>query len=74
MGRTITDEDLVAGHVAVKERTRFDASRKHLGAGWHVRIRTNVIVCRSCGATIPKWMRPVACPDCGSGSESVWSE
>jgi hypothetical protein len=51
-----------------KDRTTLRAARGHRGHGhWHVRIRTNVIVCRACGASIPKSCNSQFCPECGSG-------
>ncbi len=48
--------------------TRKRASRVHQGPGhWHVEKRTNVIICRSCQAKIPKWKKPQYCPECYEG-------
>jgi len=42
------------------------AGRQHWGpAHWHVRVRTNVIVCRACAASIPKWKNPQFCDSQG---------
>ena len=54
----------------IKERTRFKATRAHQGRNhWHVDIRSSVIVCRACGAKIPKYLEPQFCPECGDGKE-----
>ncbi|MEO6041189.1 MAG: hypothetical protein ABIP41_04750 [Croceibacterium sp.] len=52
----------------VKDRTRFKATRMHQGPGhWHVRVRSNVIVCGNCAAKISKHLNPQFCPECGDG-------
>ena len=44
------------------------AARRHQGPGhWHVEKRSNVLLCRMCGATIPLWKDPKFCPECGAG-------
>jgi rubrerythrin len=54
----------------IKDRTRFKASRMHRGSNhWHVRVRTNVITCRACGANIAKYLKPEFCPACGDGKK-----
>ena len=51
-----------------KHRTRNRAARKHQGsAHWHVERRSNVIICGTCGARIPKNAKPSFCPECGAG-------
>ena len=40
------DDDPLLHHQKIKNRTPIRAGRRHRGHGhWHVRIRTNVIVC-----------------------------
>ena len=61
-------EEHLPHNEAVKERTRYKALRMHQGPGhWHVRIRSNVIVCGNCEARISKHLNPRFCPECGDG-------
>lgn len=50
-----------------KAITRLRAARKHQGPGWHVEVRSTVIVCRRCKAHIPRSLKPAFCPECGDG-------
>jgi len=48
--------------------TRLRAAREHQGGHhWHVRRRSNVIICQACGERIPRSLRPSHCPGCGAG-------
>jgi rubrerythrin len=63
------DNDPLRKHQRIKARTPLRAERRHRGPGhWHVRVRSKVVVCRACGANIPKWQDPQSCPECGSGN------
>ena len=51
-------------------RTPYRADRTHQGKGhWHVERRSSVVICRACGARIPRSMRPAWCPECGAGAD-----
>jgi hypothetical protein len=68
----IMDDAPLLHHQQIKARTPIRAGRGHRGTGhWHVRVRTNVIVCRACGASIPKWHNPQSCPECGAGRDAA---
>jgi rubrerythrin len=65
-------DDVAADHRQEKARSRLRAERTHQGRGhWHVNVRSKVIVCRDCGARIPRYLNPQSCPDCGGGEEHL---
>jgi rubrerythrin len=64
--------DAAADHQRMKARSRLRAERRHQGPGhWHVDIRSTVIVCRACGAKVPKYLSPRFCPACDSGRDTL---
>src|SRR5438045_3707558 len=55
-----------------KEITRRRAGRRHQGPGhWHVERKGKDILCRPCGARIPRALKPAFCPECGAGKEET---
>jgi rubrerythrin len=63
------DRDAASDYEMEKARTRVRAHRRHQGSGhWHVEIRSTVVICRACGARVPRRLNPQSCPECGTGA------
>jgi rubrerythrin len=63
------DRDAASDHLREKARTRTRARCRHQGGGhWHVERRSTVIICRACGARVPRRLDPQSCPECGAGA------
>jgi rubrerythrin len=66
--------DAAGDHLREKDRTRTRAQKLHQGRRhWHVNARSAVIVCRACGAKVPRSLNPQFCPECGSGEDHLSS-
>jgi hypothetical protein len=62
--------DAAAERQREKARSRIRAQRLHQGRRhWHVNVRSTMIVCRACGANVPKHVNPQSCRECGSGND-----
>jgi rubrerythrin len=65
----VLEPDAAADRRREKARTQTRARRNHQGSDhWHVERRLSVIICRNCGAHIPRQVKPSFCPECGAGS------
>jgi len=52
-----------------KARARNRAQRGHWGGGhWHVTVQSSIVICRACGARVPRSLKPAVCPECGDGA------
>jgi rubrerythrin len=64
-----SDHEAYGDRQREKARTRDRAQRGHRGGGhWHVTVRSSVVICRACGARVPRFLKPVVCPECGDGA------
>jgi rubrerythrin len=65
----VSKEDTSTDRQREKARTQTRARRRHQGDGhWHVERRSSVIICRDCGARIPRRLKPPFCPECAAGT------